>query len=288
MLERPTSQIRKERFEFKLTVNDNIICQRYFKINSFNENSLKSIELKDTIDFCVGLIDNDLKSKSRVYTWHTAPLVFNSKTEMDSWLCNPNHTDRIRFGESLYLRDSTIEYWWDGEKAVKSEMVLNDGEFSSPIDETPVVFKFVFLDSGKEIYTKVWDGNFYPKFIRNGVDLSNKKGKFDGDDVTKLNFESSLLHYMVNDKTDLVSVIIKEICDICTVNSKKWYTTSEVYETTTDKRSDFDENGNEKITYIKKGPKMTYDFSIENSWNRYVNKMANIYKSKTEEYFKNL
>lgn len=271
MIEKQTSQIRKERFEFILTVNDNIICQRYFKINNFNENSLKSIELKDVIDLCVSMIDNDLKSKSRVYTWHTAPCVFSSKEEMYKWFANPLNASRVRFGESLYLRNDPQEYWWDGEKIVEYDDKLNDGEFTS-LDETPVMFKFSFLDSGNEVYSRVWNGMYYPKFVRNGVDLSNKKGKFEGDDLTKLNFESSLLNCMVSDKTDLVSLIIKEICDVCTVNSKKWYTTSDVYKN----------NENGRIT------KKVYDYSLEDSWNNYVKKMALVYKKKTEEYFKNL
>ena len=31
----------KERFEFELTVGNNIICQRYFRINNFNPTSLR-------------------------------------------------------------------------------------------------------------------------------------------------------------------------------------------------------------------------------------------------------
>ena len=32
----------KERFQFMLSINDNIICQRYFRINGFNAESLES------------------------------------------------------------------------------------------------------------------------------------------------------------------------------------------------------------------------------------------------------
>ena len=270
-MEKQISQIRKERFEFKLTVNDNIICQRYFKINNFNENAINSIELKETIDMCVALIDNDLKSKSRVYTWHTSPMIFTDKDEMYKWFSNPLNSQSVRFGESIYLRTDQQEYWWDGEKIVESEEKVNDGEFTS-LDTTPVVFKFSFFDSGKEIYSRIWDGIYYPKFVRNGVDLSNKKGKFEGDDLTKLNFESSLLNYMVSDKNDLVSVIIKEICDVCTVNSKKWYSTSDTYRNV--------ENG--RVT------KKVYGFSLNNLWDNYVKNMSLAYKKKTDEYFKSL
>ena len=61
----------RERFQFQLKVNDNIICQRYFKINRYNSDSVCSQELYDTLDDCVDLIRTDLEAKSRIYTWNT-------------------------------------------------------------------------------------------------------------------------------------------------------------------------------------------------------------------------
>ena len=73
----------KERFEFELTVGDNIICQRYFRINSFNEESLKSFELIEAIRRCVRTIDNDLKNKTQAYLELYAPMVFNKYAPLD-------------------------------------------------------------------------------------------------------------------------------------------------------------------------------------------------------------
>ena len=53
----------KERFQFILSLNDNIICQRYFRINGFNNDSLESYELRETIDEIVGIIRQDLDSR---------------------------------------------------------------------------------------------------------------------------------------------------------------------------------------------------------------------------------
>ena len=36
------SEQMKERFQFKLTINDNIVCQRYFRINGFKSESKKT------------------------------------------------------------------------------------------------------------------------------------------------------------------------------------------------------------------------------------------------------
>ena len=50
----------KEPYEFRLLIDNNIICQRYFKINNFNHNSLSSLELIETIRECANMINDDL------------------------------------------------------------------------------------------------------------------------------------------------------------------------------------------------------------------------------------
>ena len=61
---------KEERFEFTVYVNDNIICKRNFRIFNYIENSMNTLEFKHKLDEVVKLIDDDLKSKSRVYTWY--------------------------------------------------------------------------------------------------------------------------------------------------------------------------------------------------------------------------
>lgn len=286
MSEKQTPQIRVERFEFLLTVNDNIICQRYFKINDFNEYALGSLELKDALDYCVSLIDNDLKSKSRVYIHHMAPNIFNSKEEMYEWAKHPNHTYNVRFGESFFVKGDEQEYWWDSENQVvkESQTKTNDGEFINPINETdPVVFKFTFLDNGREVYSKTWDGTCYPKFVRNSVDLSNKKGKVEESEVTRLNFDNSLLYHMVCDKSDLVSIIIKEICDVCSEQNKEWFTTSEIYDTT-----ETIKNEDGTVTYKKVGPQKRYSYSLKAMNKKYYDGWDKYTKKKSIEYSKTL
>lgn len=72
-------KIEEQRFEFVFYVNNNIICQRYFHIYDFNEDALKSLELKDMMDSIggmnngqfgeLGIIPNYLKTKSLNYLW---------------------------------------------------------------------------------------------------------------------------------------------------------------------------------------------------------------------------
>ena len=73
-------KVEEQRFEFVLYINNHIICQRYFNIREFNENSVNSWEMKDLMDaICgmnngyfgsMGIIPNYLKNKSKDYLWN--------------------------------------------------------------------------------------------------------------------------------------------------------------------------------------------------------------------------
>lgn len=54
-------------YEFLFLINGNPIVGRNFPINNFNSESLKSYELKETIDYTVGLIQNHFKNKTYNY-----------------------------------------------------------------------------------------------------------------------------------------------------------------------------------------------------------------------------
>jgi hypothetical protein len=72
-------KIEEQRFEFVLYINNHIICQRYFSIKDFNEDSVKSLEMKELMDTIVGInngnygnmgiLTNHLKNKSVDYLW---------------------------------------------------------------------------------------------------------------------------------------------------------------------------------------------------------------------------
>jgi hypothetical protein len=81
---KPTSfeprKIEEQRFEFILYINNKIICQRYFNIRDFNENSVSSFEMKKLMDsICsmnigqygeMGIIPKHLKNKAIDYLWN--------------------------------------------------------------------------------------------------------------------------------------------------------------------------------------------------------------------------
>lgn len=74
-------KFEEQRFEFILYINNHIICQRYFHIRDFNEESIDSLEMKTLMDeICgmnlgefgdVGIIPKHLKTKSIDFLWNT-------------------------------------------------------------------------------------------------------------------------------------------------------------------------------------------------------------------------
>jgi hypothetical protein len=217
----------KERFEFELTVGDNIICQRYFRINSFNEESLKSFELIEAIRRCVRTIDNDLKNKTQAYLELYAPMVFNNEDEMYNFLSNPFNARRLVLGEGVVVKgNKDTDYVFIGDNNVKElGYKFDDGELTELSPElSKTTYKFAFKIDGREVASMVWDG-YYPKFVRDKIDLSNKRGKFEGDDTSRLSFEQYLLHRMVRGKSDLIYGIIMHICSACSYPEDSEYIT---------------------------------------------------------------
>lgn len=234
----------RERFEFVLTVGDNIICQRYFRINNFNPISLRSFDLPETIRVCADMIDKDLKEKTQVYLEMYAPRVFQSKEEMDAYFEKEENRKGMMLGEGIVIKGDETNYFWGGEKGVlPAQFKFDDGEFSNELTKDDIVqYKFSFYDNGwnmdehKEICSVVWDG-IYPKFVRNQIDLSNKKYRYD-DDTSRLSWEQYILYKMCEGKTDLVWRIIKEICFTCSSQDDKWYTLMEPNKKITAKKNE--------------------------------------------------
>lgn len=86
-----TKKIEEQRFEFVLYINNNIICQRYFHIFDYNEESINSLEIKEMMDEIagmnngefgtLGIIPNYLKQKSIQYLWDSYNPYFNQTDE---------------------------------------------------------------------------------------------------------------------------------------------------------------------------------------------------------------
>lgn len=256
----------REKFQFLLSINENVICQRYFRINNFDFASIESVELKETMDECVRMIQNDLTEKSRVYMWYT----------------NDDPIKLTGFTNDEKLDDSDVRFLTNG---VEEEGILSNGrhvkktyfDYASVAsaatdytDEKPAdgeyVFKFTFMMDDKPLYERVWDANVYPKYVRNGVDLSNSNAIYKDKDPSTLSFSLAIIYHMTAGKSDLVFQIIKTICD----NLSTTY--SDEYEYT--KRDEYTNSSDgKKKSYLCS----TYNKDFINGWRNAVHRKTNDY-----------
>lgn len=197
----------KERHQFVLSANGNIICQRYFKVNGFNPNSLHSVELYCTVRDVVDLIKNDLVSKSRVYTGIT--------------IANRSKLTGYYSGEEpLSFEDAILAYspYVDGMVTLSNGTVLNKSFVEDEIveeekDNTPFIFKFSYLFDDKVVYEEIWDGSVYPKYVRNSVDLSNSSASYKYADPMRMTFSQQMTKNLTEGRVDLIYTIIKMFCN---------------------------------------------------------------------------
>lgn len=195
---------KEERFEFALYVNGNIICKRNFRINDFIEHSMESLEFKNKVDEIVNMIDNDLKSKSRVFTWFyfnpSEPEMFDeyAGARIEPWECT------FKF-EVTDNKVPVISKIWDGSV------------YPKPIRDKVDI-------SNKTVKVTSKDGKVY----------SYDKDSFFKSNEGRLSFEQEVLKAMISDKVDLLSQITKRICEVCSIHENSHskigdYTLSEYY-----------------------------------------------------------
>lgn len=55
------------KFEFLLTFQDNIICQRYFPVKNYNPKAKNSLQVSDYMRYMCNYISEDLKNKNAEY-----------------------------------------------------------------------------------------------------------------------------------------------------------------------------------------------------------------------------
>ena len=248
-----------ERFEFVLSANNNIICQRYIKILGFNEASLNSVDLTETMTQCANMIAHDLKMKSNVYYWFSmVPQVFNDKQEMATWLAK--NGKYLEVPKYVITRDSEDVFVWNGREAELFSNTFNRKDFLNDENNEEVPFlKLAFIDNGREVCTRMIDLSQSPRFVRNNIDLSNNYNKYDADGVYAP-VEKALVDEMNRGRRDLIPYIAREIQLCCSKPKKSDYTLSETY-----------------------GDK-TYNYQE----NKTVAEWGNMLIKKTDDYFKTL
>ena len=262
-VKKQTSNFIKERFSFELTVNDNIICQRYFRIHGFKQQSLYSEELCETLKYCAELIKKDLKDKTQMFNWYTAPQVFKNTDEMWKWFEDrPFEIEPLRY---IILEESEEVYLWDGEKIEIYEKYFNRNDYvqNKNTPQNPCVLKLTFLDNDKPVCSTSWDGNIYPRFIRTNIDLSNSKNKYKQEGMFSP-MECAMVNMLNAEHEDLIPIIVKEFCICCSGDENTLYTT--------------------RVEYGDK----EYSLSIYEEYYDKVNELRKKLRKKTDKYFENI
>lgn len=207
----------KERFQFLLFINDDIVCQRYFKCYGYNAYAIESVEFKEECDDIVKMIQDDLASKSRVYSWYTTDDPVKVKGFIKDYeglndhdivkLVNPAYRGDVELSDGRIVKKEYEDYPAD------SENWYNDKRVPEPYE---VTFKFQVKIDDCVAYERIWDGGVYPKYVRSSVDLSNSNAAYEGKDPVSLYFTLALQRAMTVDKLDLIYHIIKRLCKVMT------------------------------------------------------------------------
>ena len=218
------------RFEFALFINDFLICKRGFPINGYVEGSIQTSEFKDEVDKIVELIDGDLKSKSRVYTWYHN---FPETPDWDPEIMTDPLIDEGEFVLRFVVYDGGVEMiskQWDA-RYYPSYVRKN-------IDLTNMQVKI-----NKEDRTVIYN-----------------KEKFFADHGPQLSGDLYVLKCMISDKENLIHTIQKYIYEVCSsldgyYEKPSDYHTVVEYKTTVVKR---DEDGKpiyKQKTYVDESGK---------------------------------
>jgi len=251
-------EYKEERFEFALYINDNVICKRNFRIFNFIEGSMNTLEFKYKIDEIVEMIDKDLKSKSRVYTWkYFNPNEIDENDEfhsklIDSWAC----TFKLVVSDNKH---EVITKIWDGyayPRYIREKVDL----------------------SNKNVKVLGKDGNTY----------IYDKETFFKDNEGRLSFEQDMLKSMIMDKQDVLLQITKKICEACSptkedLKEKGYFDykdTPKLLKNNYTVIDDYTNNGG------KKGKR--YSYNIANSNKKMEREWEKAVQDKTRKYFKNL
>lgn len=292
----------KSKFQFLIWVNDNVICQRYFKINGFNEESVYTEEFSNCMNGIVRSIQEDLESKSRIFMWYTN---MSEPMKMQGFLSNE---DLEKYGDSFLslITDSSVQgkiqapdgKIFNKEYIKYAEETANEyGEIEKPKDGE-FIFKFSFLIDDVPVFEKIWDGNVYPKFVRNGVDLTNNYAFYDKKDTSTLSFGAAIIRYMQKGKTNLISDFIRRICEtLSNTFTEKYEYTKEIGVYKTNNKID-NENYKKAVAYygvikpVVTGhteiKEKTKNYSYLSAFESYKQSWRKAVRKKTQDYFDNM
>lgn len=221
---RVANEAFRERFQFQLKSNDNVICQRYFRIPGYNSDVLNSQELLDLLHTTVeksgfgnGLIDRiekELVEKSRIFMWYTReePVKMTGflptglePTWDDVALATDGNPGPIQLSDGTVI-DKTYFEW-------PEDMPDNYADNEKP-ESWDTTFTFEFLIDDKVVYQRIWDATVYPRYIRNSVDLANSNARYRDVDPSFMHFKLAIVRSLNEGRDNLINVIIRQLADL--------------------------------------------------------------------------
>lgn len=100
------------KMEFLLTLNDNIIVQRFYNVKGYNEESKNSIELCETVQDIKDKIHNDLKMKTLSYMMDNQFQIMSDPEILETSMTDDDES----FNVFIKVNDRTIfQQAWDGK-----------------------------------------------------------------------------------------------------------------------------------------------------------------------------
>jgi hypothetical protein len=126
-----------QKFEFLLKINNNIICQRYFNVDGYNQDILKSIELKELIDSLCGMNNGSFGSCGIV---------------------------------PKFLKDKSVDYLWDRYDPY-SEIRKEDESIEKNIFKNEDIFTFEIKVDKNIVSKSIFSGNYFPTMVRYQVNI---------------------------------------------------------------------------------------------------------------------
>jgi len=93
------------KFEFLLTLEGQIICQRYFNVEDHNPASRRSLDLHDYVKQICDEISHDLKIKSSDFIYHNQNFIWNNdNVEKSNVNKYENYLLEIKIGDEVFIQ----------------------------------------------------------------------------------------------------------------------------------------------------------------------------------------
>lgn len=101
------------KFEFILTLENNIVCQRNFNVINYNEKSKNSLDLYETVKYICDDITDDLKNKNCEFLLENKNLFFSEEfTDETTQKTNDDFVLKIKNGDNVLIERCFPSYYF--------------------------------------------------------------------------------------------------------------------------------------------------------------------------------